>query len=152
MAIGLYTRKRREFIARVIGLSRLPRLYGFLQTTFTFGLVCIGFVFFRATSVRNAFYVLLHADTGWATALSKTFWIAMANNLAQAGLIRSNLVSLILASATVIFGERIAARTQLVAKLEQRPRWVRWGAYYVLIVWILAFGYYQQRTFIYFQF
>ena len=29
---------------------------------------------------------------------------------------------------------------------------LRWSAYYALIIWVLAFGYYAQRTFIYFQF
>jgi len=152
MVVGLATKKWRERFAYAIGLTRLPRIRAVIQTLITFGLVCIGFVFFRAASLHDAFYVLWHLPTGWRAAFSKTFWSAMINNLAQAGLIRSNLVSLLAASAIMIGGEYWAMRTQFVASLAERPRWFRWGAYYLLIVWILAFGYYQQRTFIYFQF
>jgi hypothetical protein len=42
---------------------------------------------------------------------------------------------------------------QMGGRFASLPRWVRWGFYYLLIVWILALGAYSTpQQFIYFQF
>jgi ABC-type xylose transport system permease subunit len=40
----------------------------------------------------------------------------------------------------------------IVHDFENRPKWQRWSAYYVILMMILCFGVYNNSQFIYFQF
>lgn len=150
--VGLMTKKIRTRIAEKIGLVRLPRLYSFLQMITTFALVAIGLVFFRAPSLTDAWYVISHLWTGWGSTFSKEFWVTKIFDQVATGLPNSRLFFLPVSCAIMLFGEYFERTKNILARLAARPLWFRWGAYYALIVVMLVFGYYQQRTFIYFQF
>ncbi|HUC01315.1 MAG TPA: MBOAT family O-acyltransferase [Candidatus Paceibacterota bacterium] len=149
---GLWTKKYRD---RLIASSRISRYPGFLalfQTLITFGLVCIGFVFFRSTSLSNAIYFLEHLPTGWSNAFRVHFWTDLAHTEIYAGLTKYRLAALPLSCLVMLFGEYLEREKQVTAWIAAHPMWFRWGAYYLIVAWILFFGYFDQQTFIYFQF
>ncbi|WP_029918532.1 MBOAT family O-acyltransferase [Nevskia soli] len=54
------TQGLRSKVSHVLGLERFPRLVAVLQVFVTFTLVTIAWVFFRASSIQSAFYIITH--------------------------------------------------------------------------------------------
>jgi D-alanyl-lipoteichoic acid acyltransferase DltB (MBOAT superfamily) len=151
--IGLLTKKRRAKWAEAVGITRLPHLYGLLQTLVTFGLVCIGLVFFRATSLGDALFFLRHLAIGWGDVVNKQFWITtVLDSQVSLGLTKKAILFLAISCVAMLGGEYWQREKHIVTWITSQPRWLRWGAYYVLIAWILLFAYHQPQTFIYYQF
>ncbi|HVN26452.1 MAG TPA: MBOAT family O-acyltransferase [Candidatus Paceibacterota bacterium] len=151
-AMGLMTKKLRARAIDAVGLSRAPRLLAILQTLVTFGLVCIGFVFFRAQSLRDAAYFLGHLANGWGAAASLHFWRTLAYVPIAAGLKNSQFYALPISIIVMLGGEYLQREYRILDRLTAGTALARWSAYYALVAWILAFGYFRQVTFIYFQF
>ena len=85
-----------EFSERC-GLTRRPALERMLNIGFTFSLVCVGYVFFRAGSLADALYMLRHMPTGW-----------LSPNATLADLFRSNAaagVTGLLGTAAILWQE-----------------------------------------------
>lgn len=57
---GQVTKDWRDRLYVISGLNKLPHLTAAWQTLVTFALVTVGWVFFRAGSVHDAFYILTH--------------------------------------------------------------------------------------------
>jgi hypothetical protein len=108
-------------------------------------------------SLGDAWYILAHIGTGWKNFFNVHFWIsgAIANqNFSQAGSViaEARLLLVPLSAIFMVFGEYIEHRAHINTWLAAHSIWLRWTAYYALILWILVFGYFSGRTFIYFQF
>jgi alginate O-acetyltransferase complex protein AlgI len=149
---GMITKRLRDRIARKTRIIKFPKIYEVWQMLITFALVCIGFVFFRAQSIADAFYFIGHLVSGWRPLASFGFLASVILHPMLPGLSELHTFLAIAASLLVIIGEYLNNRYHLVAWLAAHPRIIRWGAYYILILWIIAFVHYQERTFIYFQF
>lgn len=157
MAMSNATKRARGRLVAVLGLRRLPRLHAALQVAITFMLVCIGDIFFRASSLGAAWYIIVHLWAGWGNVLHARFWLDgtfMGQYFNQNVTIVTKIRFLLLpvSVALMVFGEYIGDKIQIGTWLTSRPLWMRWAAYYVLIFWILVLGYFSGRTFIYFQF
>ena len=61
LIVGRLTERTRERVFEGIGLGDETAIRRLLQTVSTFGLVCAGWVFFRAHSLGDAFYIFAHA-------------------------------------------------------------------------------------------
>jgi alginate O-acetyltransferase complex protein AlgI len=127
--------------------ARLPRIaasgaWQVLRVVFTFHLIALGWVFFRAKSVHEA-WLLLQRIAGAALDLPQLVlrypWTgAHATALA--------LVVLLLAV------EWIDERRPIFERLRVAPAWLRWSAGYAAIAMLLVLGRWQAREFIYMQF
>jgi D-alanyl-lipoteichoic acid acyltransferase DltB (MBOAT superfamily) len=157
MVIEQATKRFRAKVTSAIGLAKIPRFHAFLQTLITFTLVCIGFVFFRSTSMGEAWYIIGHMWSGWSNFFHQEFWTSgkfsgQIFNQIDNIVVYTRLFLLPLSTAVMVFGEYLEHKIRVNAWLARQAWWFQWAAYYVLIFWIFAFGYYGQRTFIYFQF
>ena len=65
LIVGAVTEKFRARITAAIGLGRHPFFHNPLRVLFTFALVNLGWIFFRASSVRDAWQILTRLFTGW---------------------------------------------------------------------------------------
>jgi len=128
-------------VGDLLGVSRFPGFARVCQVGITFALVDFGWIFFRANSVSDAFYVVSHLFSGWGSGLSST-WLGMS----WTGI-------MIVVSAVVLMEvvHLVQERDLSWVWLSVRPFWVRWPAYIVLVMIILLFGVFE-RPFIYFQF
>jgi len=138
---------RRRLIDRV-GLSRSPTLLKCWQVLVTFGLVCVAWVFFRANTVSDGYYIVTHLATGWHKALSLDTLIP-AVLVGQHG---HEFVIAVCAIGFMVFVQILQRHGSLRARLSERPVWFRWGMYYAIIIAILMLGKFDQQQFIYFQF
>lgn len=139
----------------------LPSLHGkfglwafrTLQVLITFSMVCLAWIFFRANSISDAFYVLMHLSDGLNN---------LPQNLRSLPFIKQNILlgrdkfDFIIAIAAIVvllithFWQRKESGRAI---LERQNIWIRWGFYYALILAILFFGAFNEsQQFIYFQF
>lgn len=114
----------------------------------TFNLVVLAWVFFRAASVSQALWILGHLGRGpwWGHPDASAFPLGILPF--RASQLRLAL-TLILAMEAIQWAASLRGATERWLRL---PEWVRWPAYYTLIVCILLLGDLGARTFIYFQF
>jgi alginate O-acetyltransferase complex protein AlgI len=142
------THRLREGMAQSVGLVKIPRFAGFLKVVITFLLFSFSLIFFRSESLSQAGYIISHLLTGWKNLVSVDgFWSAIAFGPSKFEWV-VGLVSLGAAQ-----GLNVAVRQGNVMEgLSKKPIFVRWSAYYVMVVGILLLGQFGTKQFIYFQF
>lgn len=137
MVVGVSTAAWRE---------RLPTAPAPVRIALTFALVTFAWIFFRAGSLPDAWYIASHLAAGWPAQLASGGALKEALHL---GGTRTQLVIAVLAIAAMLLCER---HPEAAGWLQRRPVWVRWPVYYAAILVVLVMGVYDGRTFIYFQF
>ena len=131
----------RRKLAQKVGLARFPRLYGFLQTCTTFHLVCFGWIFFRANSVKEALVLLRNL-----------FRFDLGGLNINVALGREGLIVAIVSIGLLELVHGLQQRYGLSALLGRQHGVVRWAAYYLLLMTVLLFGQFGSQEFIYFRF
>ena len=125
-------------------LSILPSkfLKDFINVTITFILVAFAWIFFAAHSNADSIYVV------------KNIFKSNSHTLSQIiELIGQNDLYLIIISVLILeFVQWQQRGNHIALNFENRPRWQRWVAYYLILMMILCFGVYNNSQFIYFQF
>lgn len=146
-----------------------PALDGVSLLT-TFGLVCFAWIFFRATSMTDAFYITTHLFNGWDAYINQSavliqvgirtgLWEFTNGLFVSLGSLSSlSRAEIVLSGAAMIFLLYIEIKQQRENFMEEfnlkRP-WIRYLCYSLLITTILALGTSYtgvNQAFIYFQF
>ncbi|HOW27005.1 MAG TPA: MBOAT family O-acyltransferase [Elusimicrobiota bacterium] len=122
-------------------------IYKIWQMFLTFILVCIGWVFFRANTISDAFYILKSVFLN--NSLSHTPFTTIWAQLPLPTYILSPLCVIIIVLHII---HMRAKSDNIVEILHGRPAWIRWPVYYMIMFFILFLGQYDQANFIYFQF
>jgi alginate O-acetyltransferase complex protein AlgI len=138
MVVSSMTLKVRERIVTILGLARVPAVRAFLQTSMTFVLVCMGWVFFRAKNLSDALYILTHMLSG------------MTFNVFALGFNQYDFARLFVCLTVLL---AVEGSKGLAAKIDSAmPLVFRWSAYASVFLLILLFGEFNSTRFIYFQF
>lgn len=144
LVIGRLTSGLRKKIKEVTHYNKIPFLPAFIGTAITFYIVCMTWIFFRAKTFGDAFYII-HQVTSYIpdfSTLSGAF-----NNIAPARMIIS-IGAIIILSVVDFFCRGSDFKTE-VGKLPAPARIISYG---LLLAVIVLFGAYDNKTFIYFQF
>lgn len=141
--------KPRQIIFQAVRLDKYPKLLAVIQILFTFSLVNIGYIFFRATSISNAFYHIKNLFNGWHAVFQ---FDSLMEILAGFGIRKSAFVIDILLILFLVGLEISQRNGSIRERLSRKPSYVRWFAYYALILGILLLGVFNNNQFIYFQF
>ena len=153
IVVGQMTNTMREHIVTTVGLNRFPCFHAVLQVLFTFSLVSLTWVFFRAPNMHDAFYVITQVPQGIIQLFDVT---SMQNSVLTISTLGITLPFLLLRLVAIIFMEQTerfaGSSSTLRIMLLRWPFSVRVGAYYGLVTWIFLLGYFGARSFIYFQF
>lgn len=146
LLFSIWTAGLREKIARFFHLDKLPDLRTIIKALITFALVCFAWIFFRANSLTEAFYVITHLFTG---ILSQETLAFVFSGLGFG--VRGFLIAL----AAICLMETIQLvqqRRSIKEILEKKPAALRLAVYVGLIVCIIMLGKFSANQFIYFQF
>lgn len=145
---GRLSAATRERVSQAIGLAKQPALHSFIKRLITFQLASFAWLFFRAPSVTVAWEMLARFGKAALFACPDPAFIGRLFHPSREGhlLIAGILIVMLLAV------EWIASRPQASARWAATPVWVRWPAYYSLIIMTLWIGDLGARSFIYFQF
>ena len=144
---SLWTRNLRQSFCQAVGLDRFPRFHKYLRIAVTFALVCVAWIFFRANSISDAWYILTHLFRG----LNQDIHGSGPHGVALK-LCRYDLVVEIGAVGLMEFVHAIQRHRRIRHMLVDRPWWFRWSLYYAICFSIIYFGVFEQAQFIYFQF
>ncbi|MFH0923455.1 MAG: MBOAT family O-acyltransferase [Candidatus Falkowbacteria bacterium] len=143
LVFSIFTAGLRKKIVEFTGIVKFPKVYKIIKVLITFHLVLIGWIFFRANSLADAFYALSHLFIDFSSGLS-----AVLPKL-------SFYQDILLGAAAILFMEFIhllQERRGMRQFLDSKPLLVRWAVYYLIIFGILLFGVFEETPFIYFQF
>lgn len=124
------------------------KLTGFFTWLLTFVCVCVAWVFFRAKTVPEAWYIVTHLS--FVGADVRKLAEMMGGNI-ELGLAIGGVIFLMLVELYQESSLRLGSMRQQIARL---PAWGRYALYYGVIMAILVFGKFfsEQAEFIYFQF
>ena len=141
LLFSTFTQRVRQKVSSLFLLDRYPYIKKTFDVIVTFHLVLLGWIFFRANSLSDAFYILKH------------LFIPFQINIPHLGLDRSEWYTALLAVTvllTVHFAER---RNTLPNIIRSRPPMLRWASCFLLVIGVIMLGYYDYSLqFIYFQF
>jgi D-alanyl-lipoteichoic acid acyltransferase DltB (MBOAT superfamily) len=141
---------------KALGLEGHPALLRAWQTGATFLFVSVAWVFFRAGSLGDAWYVLTHLASGLGAQLSTILSRdpAAIQSLVFLGFERSKLAVAAVAVIALLVVERMqgAAPVPLRARIAVARAPLRWAAYACAVLTIMTLGVFQSAKFIYFQF
>ncbi|MCB0211335.1 MAG: MBOAT family protein [Anaerolineae bacterium] len=140
------TKNLRAGLVQRIGLDQQSPVLAVVSTLFTFILVCLAWVFFRANSVNEAFLLLGTMFPLSNFADINAPWAAVAGNPAQEMVLSLALIVLLVGVHWV------QERQWQVPIFFQQPIWLRWAAYLILAIANMNLGVTQEVPFIYFQF
>jgi alginate O-acetyltransferase complex protein AlgI len=148
LIVSRLTAAARERAMTAIGLARHPLILRCWRVVATFHLVALGWVFFRASSVADASRIVTHAARLPLFARPAE----AASPINQSPFRESNVQIAAVLIVFLLVAEWLASRPAGEQAPKVVPVWVRWPAYYALVVAILWLGVMGSRSFIYFQF
>ncbi|MDP8210017.1 MAG: MBOAT family O-acyltransferase [Candidatus Stygibacter australis] len=112
-----------------------------LEIIFTFHIVCFAWIFFRANSLKDAFYVVSHLFKGLKLEFSNTW-----------GLTTVNMAMMVIALVIMTSMQLLQRKVSIRAYVSNYPLMIRYLVYFGLIFLILTMGLFTNDEFIYFQF
>jgi alginate O-acetyltransferase complex protein AlgI len=120
------------------------------QVLLTFLLVCFAWIFFRANSLSDAFYIVSHLFDGLTTLRLDSQFIQMYLLLRTSKL---DFVVSLSALTLLLAVEILQYRYHMRELIKQQRFWLRWGLYYACLIAIFVSATINDsRRFIYFQF
>jgi len=148
LAISFAAKKIRRKLAKKLKLKKQSFIRRSLQVTFTFGMVTFAWIFFRADSLADAFYIVTHLFTGW----SKIFSITGFLSAFHFGLLKKELAVAVVSIGFMLLIHWLRKEQTFEQLVAKQKTVIRWTFYLVLLLWILTFGESGAEGFIYFRF
>jgi D-alanyl-lipoteichoic acid acyltransferase DltB (MBOAT superfamily) len=141
LAASVFYRPLQKSVYKKIGLEK-TWISNTWQILITFNLICFAWIFFRASSIADALFIVrqvLSIAAGEKSFLFMKF--------------KGELISALVAMAIIIAIYLADKHTSIVKTFYSRPSWFRWIAYYALILAVIYLGkLFDVKNFIYFQF
>jgi D-alanyl-lipoteichoic acid acyltransferase DltB (MBOAT superfamily) len=141
MVFGMLTKPARSATLNAVGLGEGTFARTVVKWATTFLLTCVAWVFFRAKTLSDAWYILTHFASGW--------------NFGEIGTQQFLLRQLPVAMMAIALLELIQldrVRNALMSTLITWSRASRWAVYATFTMGVVMFGVYRKMQFIYFQF
>lgn len=137
-------------------LNKIPALSKIIQVLTTFSLISFSWIFFRADSIKDAFYVIGHLFSGVKDLIFNlvTHPLAAVSEYHNLFLVDQAWYELIIAVLSILFLESVhifQRKGSVRTMVSKSPLLLRWALYIGIILVILNFGK-ISRPFIYFQF
>ncbi len=150
LMVGIILKPLNTGIKNRIGIKKHPLILKFFQVITTFSLVTFSWIFFRANSMKDAFYISgnLFSDIGQWTNVSY-----IVKSISSCGLTKWEFIFSLMSICILELGHLLDRDNRLIDKLNEAPLVLRWSSYYLLIITILVMGVSGDASeFIYFQF
>jgi alginate O-acetyltransferase complex protein AlgI len=131
-----------------VALAGRLRVPSALRLPLTFGLVCVGWVFFRASSPGNALAVLRRCGEGLGQAISS----GSLRGVDKALGVPAWEIAALIGGLLAVEGYQAIKGESLRLAVLRSPRLVRWAAYEFAFLLLAFAGRWDTKSFIYFQF
>ncbi len=152
--VSTWTVNFRSSVKIWMRLDRLPILQHSIRVFITFNLVSFAWIFFRANTVTDAFYIISNIFTNVGYVLRNITAIGTGQGIISSslGLDKHDIYISILAILFLLLVEMFQRAQSFREWVNSKPIVMRWSFYYLILFSILLFGIFQQNQFIYFQF
>lgn len=137
LASSIYYKPVKQKIHKML---KFPLLTKIIQITITFNLVCFAWIFFRASKVTDALYIVTHLFAG-----SHTMKAYLDNSRSELALVFMLIVFLIVSSQMI-------NSVRIVQWFYKSNIFVRWPVYICLVLLTIILNVNADKVFIYFQF
>ena len=121
--------------------------FRFVSMLLTFCIVCICWVFFRASSTKDAIYVIKHSLDG---ILNPYLYIYRGYHDLQLSKIKVMKYCFVL--VLLFIYDYSSLQEDVIVRVNHYSRKARWGIYYTVLLLILIMGNFGSNQFVYFQF
>lgn len=153
LVVGNMVKPLRERLIRVLGLDETSAVLSAIRVATVFFLVGISWIFFRLSSIGDAWFVIKNLSAGVMQLFDPEY---MRSEVLVASTLGVGAVFLFLRFAAILFMEVI----ELFITKHGSPRafllcfpfCLRLAGYYTVALWIFLLGNIAARSFIYFQF
>ncbi len=150
LILSIVSQNFRDRFNKFIGLIKTPRLYNFIQILTTFILVTFAWIFFRAKTVGESFYIIknslayiYNSFKNLIHRIPMDFHFEFSKRQILIGVLAIMLME----------GVHVLQNKYRIRELvKSQPLYIRWSLYFGVVYFILFFGVYENRQFIYFQF
>jgi D-alanyl-lipoteichoic acid acyltransferase DltB (MBOAT superfamily) len=148
LASSVLLKPWREAVCRKIGLANHSYRRVF-QGIVTFQLVAFAWIFFRARSIADGWYIATHLFGGAATRISYATAVrgGLMGAILNGGSARD--FAMLGAAMTVWL---LGSSFRKTVRLQEQPIWFRWSTYYALILALVFLSAHDDVGFVYFQF
>jgi alginate O-acetyltransferase complex protein AlgI len=148
VSFDMLTKDFRKKINAATGITKFPGMFQNIQVLTTFTLLLVIWLFFRASSMENAGIMFRDLFHGWSfNAIDKSYKSFVKN-----GFNGVQFVAGLTALFFLLYTDILSERRDFFDRLGEKPAWVRWSFYYLLVFSIILFGAVESKQFIYMQF
>lgn len=130
-----------------------------VRTLITFTLICFAWIFFRARTTADAFYIASHLTEGLAELPANLHSLSFIKANILMRLAKDEFTLAVMAIPILLVVElaqhwvRVRSGVRLRSFVQRQPVYVRWSLYYACCATLLFFGAFNKaKEFIYFQF
>ena len=121
-----------------------------LDVTITFILVAFAWIFFRANNLDDAIYIISNLSVNYNEILNLS---ELRMQFRGIGLFQEDLIKCFLLILALFLYSSYERSGNVWEKLQEKPKWIRWSIYYILVYSILFIAPHSNvNNFIYFQF
>ena len=121
-----------------------------LDVTITFILVTFAWIFFRANNLDDAIYIISNLFVNYNEILNLS---ELRTQFRGIGLFQEDLIKCFLLILALFLYSSYERSGNVWEKLQEKPKWIRWSIYYILVYGILFIAPHSNvNNFIYFQF
>ncbi|RLL88073.1 hypothetical protein BG32_01930 [Mesotoga sp. HF07.pep.5.2.highcov] len=120
------------------------------KTFITFNLVSFAWIFFRAKSLGDSGWIITKLFTGLREQLGS---LSVLTESLKLGLGKFDLAVIAVSLVIVmVFEFTNKANNEHLLRLQQKPIYLRWIVYYLLVMWVALFSATGSQEFVYFRF
>jgi len=149
LIFAIVSEKTRNKLGDKLSLNRVTWLKNLLNVLVTFGLTSFAWIFFRAKNVSTAFYIIKRLP--YSIKDLAHFIITSDSWLGSAIPVNKLAVSFIVIAILLVI-EFLQGKVNLYDVFKRQPVYIRWSAYFAILITMFLYGEFGDRTFIYFQF
>ena len=148
---SFFTAPTRNKLVRLTGLDHFKGLYKVIQIGTTFGLVCFAWIFFRASTLSDAWYIATHLFHNLLGS-SKSFVADLVTKTTILGQFKQEFVLAILFIIVMEIVHYLQRQRKISLQLSGFNPYFRWAVYSLYLLVFIYFGVFNSNSFIYFQF
>lgn len=147
LVLGKVFEPLKRGLIELLGLRKTPTIHKIMQILITDSLVMFAWIFFRANTISDAFYIIKNLFVNFTV-----HPISILNTLFNMGLNNVD-TPVIIISVLILFFVSIIQRNQSITGLINKQHAIlRYSVYYILLMYMIFFSYLGNSQFIYFQF
>ena len=148
LAVSFATKKSRRRLFKKLKIKKNSIVRKTVRLSITFSLVTFAWIFFRANSISDAFYIITHLFSGW----SKVFNLTGLMEALHFGLFKRELIVAAVSVFFMILVHLLRKELTVEQWISKQKVVLRWVFYVGLLLWVLVFADTTAENFIYFRF